>query len=301
MSVSVIMPARNAASFIHEAIASVVAQGAEVGELIVVDDGSTDQTSAIVCAFPDSKVRLIANDGGGVSAARNAGARAASGEWLMFLDADDRLRSGAVSALLRAAAADATRAVVVYGDYSRIDKDGRRIGLRRLLTRRAKPSGQVLARIVAGNFIVNGGVMIVRAASFAAVGGFDEAMRFCEDWRCWCRLAALGEFRFIPELLLDYRVHGGNTMSAALRTPQDFLPAAESVFADPLIVDKLPPRSIPALRRAAEAHLIAYAAMQAIRFGEYRKALGYVAMAARRSPLATPRVALQVGLALVGM
>jgi glycosyltransferase involved in cell wall biosynthesis len=294
------MPARNAAPFIHEAIASVVAQGAEVGELIVVDDGSIDRTNAIVRAFPDSRVRLIANDGRGVSAARNAGARAASGEWLMFLDADDRLRRGAVSALLRAAAVE-TRAIVVYGEYSRIDRDSRRIGVRRLLTGRAKPSGQVLARIVAGNFIVNGGVMIVRAASFAAVGGFDEAMRYCEDWHCWCRLAALGEFRFIPELLLDYRVHDGSTMNAAMRSPQDFLPAAESVFRDRAIVDKLPRRSIPSLRRAAEAHLIAYAAMQAIRFGEYRKTLAYVAMAARRSPLATPRVALRVGLALLGI
>jgi hypothetical protein len=158
-----------------------------------------------------------------------------------------------------------------------------------------------LARIVAGNFIVNGGVMIVRAASFAAVGGFDEAMHYCEDWHCWCRLAALGEFRFIPELLLDYRVHDGSTMNAAMRSPQDFLPAAESVFRDRAIVDKLPRRSIPSLRRAAEAHLIAYAAMQAIRFGEYRKTLAYVAMAAHRSPLATPRVALRVGLALLGV
>ena len=300
MSVSVIMPAKNAASFIHEAIASVVAQGAEVGELIVVDDGSIDQTNAIVRAFSDSRVRLIPNDGRGVSAARNTGARAASGDWLMFLDADDRLRSGAVSALLRAAALE-TRAIVVYGEYSRIDKDGRRIGVRHLLGGRAKPSGQVLARIAAGNFIVNGGVMIVRAASFAAVGGFDEAMRYCEDWHCWCRLAAQGEFRFVPELLLDYRVHDDSAMSATMRSPQDFLPAAESVFRDRVIVDKLPRRLTPSLRRAAEAHLIAYAATQAIRFGEYRKMLAYAATAVRRSPLATPRIALRIGLALLGI
>ena len=70
MSVSVIMPAKNAASFIHEAIASVIAQGADVGELIVVDDGSTDRSNAIVRAFSDSRIRLIPNDGRGVSAAR---------------------------------------------------------------------------------------------------------------------------------------------------------------------------------------------------------------------------------------
>ena len=220
--------------------------------------------------FQTVSIRLIANGGMGVSAARNTGARAASGEWLMFLDADDRLRRGAVAALLRAATPE-SEAVAIYGDYSRIDRNGRRIGVRRLLGGRAKPSGQVLARLVAGNFIVNGGMMIVRAVAFAAAGGFDETMRYCEDWHCWCRLAALGEFRFIPALLLDYRVHADNTMNAVMRSPQDFLPAAESVFGDRAIVDRLPPRSISSLRRAAEAHLIAYAATQAIRFGEYRK------------------------------
>ena len=92
---------------------------------------------------------------------------------------------------------------------------GAGLGMRRLLRRRAKPSGHVLTRLVAGNFIVNGGVMIVRATSFAAACGFDEAMRYCEDWHCWCRLAAQGEFQFIPDLLLDYRVHNNNTMNAS--------------------------------------------------------------------------------------
>lgn len=300
MSVSVIMPAKNAASFIDEAIASVIAQGDDVGELIIVDDGSIDRTDAIARSFSDHRIRLVPNSGAGVSAARNTGARVASGEWLMFLDADDRLRSGAIAALLRAAARE-TRAIAIYGEYSRVDKNGRRIGIRRLLRGRAKPSGHVLAQIAAGNFIVNGGVMIVRAASFAAVGGFDEAMRYCEDWHCWCRLAAQGEFQFVPELLLDYRVHDDNTMNAKIRSPQDFLPAADSVFRDRAIVDKLPRHLVPSLRKAAEAHLIAYAATQAIRFREYRKTLAYAAMAGRRSPLAMPGIVLRVGLALLGI
>ncbi|MBV8663637.1 MAG: glycosyltransferase family 2 protein, partial [Hyphomicrobiales bacterium] len=169
MSVSVIMPTKNVASYIREAIASVIAQGGEVGELIVVDDGSTDETDSIVRSFPDDRIRLVANRGDGVSAARNTGARVAVGEWLMFLDGDDRLRSGAVPALL-AAADRQPRAVAIYGEYVRVDQGGRDLGMRRRLRRRSKPSGDVLARLVAGNFIVNGGVMIVRATSFAAAG-----------------------------------------------------------------------------------------------------------------------------------
>jgi glycosyltransferase involved in cell wall biosynthesis len=294
------MPARNAASHIGEAIASVLAQGPDVDALVIVDDGSTDETNAVVRTFADARIRLVANDGSGVSAARNAGARAAPGDWLMFLDADDRLRPGAIAALLKAAMS-APQAVVVYGDYDRIDGDGRPIGRRGLLRGRSKPSGRVLARLAAGNFIVNGGIMIIRRATFAAAGGFDEALKYCEDWHCWCRLAALGEFRFLPDLVLDYRVHAANTMNATLRSPQDFLPAAKRVFGDRAILDKLPAHLVPMLRREAEVHLITYAAAQAVRFRGYRKAARYALMAARRSPLAVPRVTLRVGLAFLGI
>jgi glycosyltransferase involved in cell wall biosynthesis len=300
MRVSVIVPAKNAAVFLVEAIVSVLAQGRDVDELIIVDDNSTDESVSIARGFADSRIRVIANCGSGVSAARNTGARAASGDWLMFLDSDDRLRPGAIAALLRGAASQ-PQAIVIYGDYSRVDKNGRRIGLRHLLRGRAKPSGRVLGQLVSGNFIVNGGVMIVRAASFAATAGFDEALRYCEDWHCWCRLAALGEFRFISDLLLDYRIHSANTMSAAMRSPQDFLPSAERVFRDLAIVGQLPSHLVLSLRRAADVHLIAFAATQAVRFHEYGKARAYMAMAVRRSPAAAPGVLLRIVSAYLGI
>ena len=93
------MPAKNAAAFLGEAIESALTQGSDVIEIIVVDDGSTDETRSIVQAFEDRGVRLLDNRGAGVSAARNTGARAANSDWLMFLDADDRLRPGAMAAL----------------------------------------------------------------------------------------------------------------------------------------------------------------------------------------------------------
>lgn len=178
-SVSVVIPAKNVAAYVGETLASALAQG-EVTEVIVVDDGSTDNTIAIVRAIRDPRLRLMTNDSAGVSAARNLGARHASGEWHLFLDADDRLRPGAVAALL-AAARGAPRAVLVYGDYNTIDSEGRQVGRRDLLKGRRKPSGDVLTRLAAGNFIVNGGIALARAEAFRAIGGFDTSLRYCED------------------------------------------------------------------------------------------------------------------------
>ncbi|MBR0853742.1 glycosyltransferase [Bradyrhizobium liaoningense] len=298
-SVSVVIPAKNVAAYIGETLASALAQG-EVTEVIVVDDGSTDGTVAIVRAIRDPRLCLMTNDSAGVSAARNLGARHASGDWLLFLDADDRLRSGAVAALL-AAARGAPRAVLVYGDYNTIDSEGRQIGRRELLKGRRKPSGDVLARLASGNFIVNGGIVLTRAEAFRAIGGFDVSLRYCEDWHCWCRLAAIGEFEFAPKLLLDYRLHTANTMNAAVRTPQDFFPAIARVFDDGLILARLPEGAAAGLRRAAEIHLVTYSAMQAVRFGRYRQALTYLGMVGRRSLRSLPRAAARVALACFGI
>jgi glycosyltransferase involved in cell wall biosynthesis len=239
------------------------------------------------------------NDASGVSAARNLGAKSARGDWLMFLDADDRLRPNAVTTLLTATTAP--HAVLVYGDYNTIDSAGRTIGRRGLLKGRLKPSGDVLERLASGNFIVNGGIMLVRADAFRATGGFDVALRYCEDWHCWCRLAALGEFAFVPELLLDYRLHTANTMYAAVRTPQDFFLAVARVFDDPLILARLPASAVPRLRQAAEIHLVTYSATQAVRFGRYRDALAYLGMVGRRSLRAVPRSAIKIALAHLGI
>ena len=298
-SVSVVIPAKNVAAYVGETIASALAQG-EVTEVIVVDDGSTDNTISIVRAIRDPRLRLMTNDSAGVSAARNLGARHASGEWLLFLDADDLMRPGAVAALL-AAARGAPRAVLVYGDYNTIDSEGRQIGRRDLLKGRRKPSGDVLTRLAAGNFIVNGGIALARAEAFRAIGGFDTSLRYCEDWHCWCRLAAIGEFEFASKLLLDYRLHTANTMNAAIRTPQDFFPAIARVFDDGLILARLPAGTAAGLRQAAEIHLVTYSAMQAVRFGRYREAFTYLGMVGRRSLKSLPRSALRVALACFGI
>ncbi len=120
--VSIIMPCYNAARFIAEAIASVIAQTESSWELLVIDDGSTDGSAEVVRRFTDPRIRLISQANAGVSAARNAGLAASKGEFVAFLDADDRMRPDRLQLPLELFARDSTLDVVV-SDFIRFEQD----------------------------------------------------------------------------------------------------------------------------------------------------------------------------------
>lgn len=301
--VSVVIPVRNGEDHVVEAVMSALSQGEEIGEIIVVDDGSQDDTVARVTQIDDPRIRLFTDrpEGRtGVSAVRNYGFSKAKGRWIVFLDADDRLRQGAVAALL--AGTKGHNVVAAYGDYERIDEAGHIVGRRHLLRRRAKPSGAILQDLLAGNFIVNGGVMLIRADAFRALGGFDESLRYCEDWHAWCRLAAMGEIHFLQGVqVLDYRVHAASTMMAKQLTMADYLPALEAIFTDPRIAVTVPAATRKSLREKAQAHLNAYLIGQRVRARRYGAALQELAQTLAHRPRDLPRALLVSGAALAGI
>ena len=101
-SISVVIPSHNHAGFLPEAVASALGQGTCVGEVVVVDDGSTDSTPAVVAAMTDPRIRSLRLGGEGPSAARNAGWRASRSDWVFFLDADDVMTNEEVFAMASA-------------------------------------------------------------------------------------------------------------------------------------------------------------------------------------------------------
>jgi glycosyltransferase involved in cell wall biosynthesis len=301
MDVSVVIPVKNGAKFVAEAVGSALRQP-EVGRVVVVDDGSVDDSAKIVAAIADARVALIGGGRVGVSAARNRGfgeAARLSGPqgWVMFLDADDRLREGAIARLLAAATDDC---VAVYGDYERIDERGAVIGWRSWLRGRAKPSGDILRALLSGNFIVNGGVMLMKVAAMRAIGGFDESLRYNEDWHAFCRLASLGPIRYLDATVLDYRVHGASAMMRGLVSFQNFSDALDRVFADPRIKSRLLPAEAGRLHAEAEAHLRMYRACQAVRSHVYLSALPEAAQALRSAPRRAPKTMMRILAAAAG-
>jgi glycosyltransferase involved in cell wall biosynthesis len=307
MRVNIVIPMKDAAPFIGAAVASALDQPC-VKRVVVVDDASTDGSAGIVAGINDQRVTLIRGAGRGVSAARNLGfaeiellsdTDEAEASWVMFLDADDRLVPGATQKLLGEVRNDS---VAVYGDYERIDARGHRIGRRRLLLRRGKPSGEILRDLLAGNFIVNGGVMLIRQIQFRQTGGFDEALRYCEDWHLFCRLAAQGPIAWSPQTtVLEYRVHDTSAMMSGRIDFSHCRAALERVFNDPRIVSQVRRADLVRLRRKAEAHLKTYLACQSIRARAYGRAMKETAEVIAFFPSRTPKTLAHALSALAGL
>ena len=301
--VSVVIPVRNGQSYVAEAVGSALAQGDCVAEVIVVDDHSSDRTVEIVSSLTEPRLRLLHTDGAGagVSFARNLGLRHAHADWVTFLDADDRIRPDALRKLLNYPRGSDT--VAIYGDYERIDAEGGIIGRRRWIrgTRR-KPSGKILESLLAGNFIVNGGIMLVRRKPFAGIGGFDETLRYCEDWHAWCRLAARGAFAYRANThVLDYRVHDNSTMMKRPHSLDDYRPALDAIFDDPAITENVPAARLLDLKDQARAHLDAYLLSQASRSRRFAEMFNGFSNVLRRDPLRLPRTLAVCGAAIAGL
>lgn len=184
-TVSVIIPAYNAAATIGRAVESVLAQTCPAREIFVVDDGSADDTAAIAARYPPP-VRVLRQSNGGPGAARNLGARHAQAEWLGLLDADDYWLPHKLEAELPYTADP--KVAVVHSDAT----SGRNY---------VPPAHAGFDALWKHNFVWTSATLIRRSA-FEAAGGFDEdrALICVEDYNLWLRLGHAGwDFVFCPE------------------------------------------------------------------------------------------------------
>ena len=174
---TVVIPTRNRAELLGEAIRAVIGQSWKDFELVVVDDGSTDATQAVVESFDDKRVRLIRQPPSGVSAARNCGAKAARGIFLAFLDSDDVPRPTWLEAFSQSITRQ--RASMVCCPAVRINAEGREsspIPVKDLGPELGHQRGQYLA----GTFAISRRV-------FAEIGGYEERMTYSENHELFLR------------------------------------------------------------------------------------------------------------------
>ncbi|OQW96400.1 MAG: hypothetical protein BWK77_04870 [Verrucomicrobia bacterium A1] len=200
--VSVVIPTYNRASFIRGAIESVLTQTYGDLELLVVDDGSTDDTPAVVAAIRDARLRYIRCDTNeGAAAARNRGIREARGEYVAFQDSDDVWLAGKLDKQMRAfdAAADAG---VVYCGFRR-----EHYGVRSYIPDRSLPvrEGDIHQQLLIENF-VSAQTIVARRSALQRAGPFDPSLQPLEDWDMALRLSKHFRFALVDEPLVQSRM-----------------------------------------------------------------------------------------------
>jgi glycosyltransferase involved in cell wall biosynthesis len=209
--VSVIIPAYNAELYVREAIDSVLGQTFIDLEIIVVDDGSTDNTANIVGRVSDHRVRLICQGNKGVSSARNAGINNSAGQYLQFLDSDDLILPGKLAAQVPLLDADPDVGLV-YSSFRYFYDDRCDLAPPPWLR---PPSDDPYRELVAGSMFPCHAALLRRSA-VTALGRFDEELDSGEDWDLWLRLARTGaRFLFHSDLLALYRQHPGSITTCA--------------------------------------------------------------------------------------
>ena len=204
--ISIVIPNYNNAHFLGEAVRSILNQTYQDYEIIVVDDGSTDNSRDIVSAF-DKRVRYIWQENKGLGGARNTGILSAKGEYIGFLDADDQWCSNFLEVMVTLTQKYPDVAIY-YSNARYMDEDG--VDLPQSVGARTIPPDGVYQALLRANFIIPSTVLAKRSV-IVDEGLFDQnckSIHGCEDWDLWLRIAPRYKFIGTPLSLVRYRLHG---------------------------------------------------------------------------------------------
>jgi len=203
--ISVIIPTYNHAQYLGEAIESVLSQDYPDMEVIVVDDGSTDNTQEVSSRY-HGKITFIEQPNGGCALARNAGLNAATGEYIVFLDSDDSLLPG--SLLIRAQYLDKHPKVgMVCGDVIEVYDERNQ---RRKSLRVRPPKHPENFRWETVEFCATTSSVMARRTCFLTAGNFEATLRQGQDWHMWVRLALHTNMVYLPLPIAFYKIHDSN-------------------------------------------------------------------------------------------
>lgn len=223
---SVLIPSYNAAAYLPESLESILPQLAADDELIVVDDGSTDETPAVLARYAP-RVRVVRGRHAGLAAARNVALEAATGDWIAFHDADDVAAPGRL-AVLRAVLDAHPDADGVFSNGSHLEAPDRGVVPTAFATRL---DGRMLrpADVFSG-FPVYFQTSLVSRRAFASVGPFDEALAVQPDLEYGYRLFGRMRIRFVDRPTFAWRCHDANMSNNQVGTREDVAATLERVL-----------------------------------------------------------------------
>jgi glycosyl transferase family 2 len=253
--VSVVIPAYNSKEFIGEAITSALAQTLPVSEIIVVDDGSSDQTAEVAAKLG---VSVIRQEHGGISVARNAGIRAAKNDWIAFLDADDIWEAKKIECQWAAICRHPDVGLVscelsqwIHGSpVSEIVPEVSGVaGNDAPMTYIAQPQGAFLI----DRMTYNSPAMLIRRELLLSVGLFDEQVRYVEGVECYLRVMAQCPIVLVELPLVRQRLHERNTSANSVGMRLSWIKMVDRLSAEP---EKYPPGAAEALAKGMSGQFI---------------------------------------------
>ncbi len=223
--VSVIIPAYNAMSYLPETLESVLQQTFTDLEILIVNDGSSDNIVEWASSLTDPRIKLISQSNQGVSIARNTALSNAKGEYIAFLDADDLWEQTKLEKQVQFLDNHPTVGLVatwmILTDENNNPLSEVKIDFKQ---------GNIRKEIIEISLIPCGSIPMVRRVCFDEVGLFDSTLRFGEDWEMWTRIAANYDFGLIKELLVYYRQHSKNSSKNSQEILPDFDRLIEKMF-----------------------------------------------------------------------
>lgn len=289
-TISIVMPVYNLGRFVEATARSVLAQTLTDLELIVVDDGSTDDSRERLRCIDDPRLLVLAQPNAGVSAARNAGIARARGRYVGFIDGDDLWLPEKVERHVRLL--DGRPEIDLTFSRSRlIDGHDRDMGR----PSRLPPPQVAFEDLFTENVVGNGSAVIVRRSALDRAGGFDPELATLADQEEWLRIALLrpGNVAYVPDELVLYRVYSGQMTGNRAQLVREWH----------LVRDKMrarAPERVARVERLAKASLLRHLGYIAYEAGLHGLAARHLAAAVARAPLhvATDRRALVLAAAL---
>lgn len=277
--ISIVIPCYNYGRFLGRALDAIAAQNDPDWEAVIVDDGSTDDSREVAenrrSAHPD-RIHCLAQDNAGPAAARNRGARAATGEWLLFLDADDTLLAGALERYRATMAGNPEASLIVAGAQTL--RDGNVVA-----TRDAGPAARDrianFAAFVRGTLCpFNGGCVLVHRRVIELLA-YPESIRTSDDFVFFAQAFSLFDCATAPGAAVALHRHAGS-----VRYNRQLLDGARDVMIDILFDSRVLPERAMRYRSEVESTWYLVVARAFYRHGEFRDAMRYYRRAIRLHP-----------------
>jgi len=268
--VSIVIPAYNGSKYLKASVESVLAQDYPNIELLVLDDGSTDNTVEILKSYGQS-FYWETHENMGQAATLNKGWEMAKGEILSYLSVDDLLEQNAVSDSIKYLLAHPD-IMMTYGDYALIDENG-------CLIRNVRAPEFDYKDLLSKVIVQPGPGIFFRREGFHKIGGWDATLRQIPDYDYWLRLGLLGDFKRLPLIIASFRVHEGSQTYAesSIEKSEECLRVMVKYFKNTQLPDDL--RALESLALSS-AHLIS--ARLHIRSGRYLIGVSHLVMAIKK-------------------